>query len=201
MFRSWEGQMLKIMAIAASFVLATLGAPAQAQVVPLSAEQLVAGANLIARAEVVDTRAERVRTRDGVAIVTYVTFSIDRTLKGAPRRVMMLEMLGGRVENETFEVFGMPSFEIGDRAVLFLNTQANWISPVVGFMQGRFPIKPAADGTGDAVLRHDGSVLASLDQVGRIAPGIVSVLPARPMSLGAFEAGITALVDAEGVSR
>ena len=84
------------------------------------------------------------------------------------------------------EVSGVLTFDIGDRAVLFVSG-ARAASPIVGHMQGRFPINTAPDGT-DYVTLHDRRAFSAVNQVG--APITVSPVAIPTMTLAAFRAGI-----------
>ena len=80
----------------------------------------------------------------------------------------------------------MPTFDIGDQAVLFVSGDRA-VSPIVGHMQGRFPINTATDGT-DYVTLHDRRAFAAVNQIG--APITVSPVAIPTMTLAAFRAEI-----------
>ncbi len=108
---------------------------------------------------------------------------------------LLLEFLGGTVGDETLEVSGMATFEVGDRAVLFLHNQASQLSPIVGYAQGHFAIETS--NSDDVVVLDDGTVLAGLDQVGRVGPPIANVVSRSPMTVGQFESEILRLVQSD----
>ena len=80
----------------------------------------------------------------------------------------------------------MPTFDIGDRAVLFVSG-ARAVSPIVGHMQGRFPINTAPDGT-EYVTLHDRRAFSAVNQIG--APVTVSPVAIPTMTVAAFQAEI-----------
>ncbi len=84
------------------------------------------------------------------------------------------------------EVSGVPTFELGDRAVLFVSGERA-ISPVVGHFQGEFPINTAPDGT-DYVTLHDRRAFSAVGQIG--ATVTVSPVAIPTMSLTAFREAI-----------
>ena len=163
---------------------------AGAQVIPMSLAEMVNVADTIVVAEAIDSRAEWVTTGSSRAIVTRVTFRVTDTLKGIQRLLLPLEFLGGTVGDIRQEVSGVPTFDIGDRAVLFVSG-VRAVSPIVGLMQGRFPINIAPDGT-EYVTLHDRRAFSAVNQVG--APVIVSPVAIPTLTVAAFQAEIGRLV-------
>ena len=159
---------------------------AGAQVIPMSFVEMVSAADTIVVAEAIDARAEWVTTGSSRAIVTRVTFRVTDTLKGVERLLLPLEFLSGTVGNIGQEVSGVPTFDIGDQAVLFVSG-ARAASPIVGHMQGKFPINTAPDGT-EYVTLHDRRAFAAVNQIG--APVTVSPVAIPTMTLAAFQAEI-----------
>ena len=118
--------------------------------------------------------------------MTHITFRVRDTFKGARRLLLPLQFLGGTVGDRRHEVSGVPTFEIGDRAVLFVSgTRA--ASPIVGHMQGRFPINVGPDGT-EYVTLPDRRAFSAVSQIG--APITVSPAAIPTMTLTAFQAEI-----------
>lgn len=148
-------------------------------------DELVLQSELVIVARVVATRSAWVNSRAGRSIVTDVTVSIERTLKGPTYAERSLEFLGGTVGEDTLHVDGMPEFHVGDRAVLFINEAGRPASPIVGFMYGRFPIVRDATTGVDMVRTHDGRPLASTQDVGNPRPP-ARVAPSRTLSLVEF---------------
>ena len=163
-----------------------------AQVIPMSFAEMVSVADTVVVAEAIDERAEWVTTGSSQAIVTRVTFRVSDTLKGTVRILLPLEFLGGTVGDIRQEVSGVPTFEIGDRAVLFVSG-ARAASPIVGHMQGLFPITTGPNGT-DYVTLHDRRAFGAVSQVG--APVTVSPVAIPTMTLEAFQTEIGRLVRA-----
>lgn len=163
-------------------------------------DDLVARAENIVVAEVVATRSTVVDSRAGRAIVTDVTVSIAQTLKGPIHAQRSLELLGGTVGDETLSVAGMPEFHVGDRDVLFIRDSGRPVSPIVGFMYGRFRIVRDSR-TGVEMLRtHDGRPLATIDEVGNRQPPAVAS-PPRTMTLDEFVRAVTDKVRAQERAR
>ena len=162
----------------------------------MSLTEMVEAADVIVRAEVVEQRSEWITTRDGRVIVTRLTFRVEETLKGTPRLQLLLEFLGGTVGDMTMRFSDVPTFDVGERAVLFAYTTELMVSPVVGVMQGRFPVRLSPDGEREFVTLFDGRAFTAVDQV--TAPVLVSPPPMPTMGLEAFEAEILRLMDTTG---
>ena len=183
-----SGQMQRV-GLALCGMLVVAGG-AGAQVTPMSLAEMVSAADTIVVAEAIDSRAEWVTTGSSQAIVTRVTFRVADTLKGTQRRLLPLEFLGGTVGNVGQEISGVPTFDIGDQAVLFVSG-AQAASPIVGYMQGRFPINTAPDGT-EYVTLHDRRAFSAVNQIG--APVTVSPVAIPTMTLAAFRSEVGRLL-------
>jgi hypothetical protein len=152
-------------AACASLVLLPVTANATSVLAP-KFEALVDRADLIFAGRVTSQRSEW-RTSDGQrAIVTLVTFNVERTHKGRAGSVVTLQFLGGRVGDVTMNVAEMPRFKSGERVILFVEEDGRAASPVIGFFHGRFSLKKDETGR-DIVLRHDGEPLMDVAQLGR----------------------------------
>ena len=183
-----SGQMQRV-GLALCGMLVVAGG-AGAQVTPMSLAEMVSAADTIVVAEAIDSRAEWVTTGSSQAIVTRVIFRVTDTLKGTQRLLLPLEFLGGTVGNVGQEVSGVPTFDIGDQAVLFVS-DARAASPIVGHMQGRFPINTAPDGT-EYVTLHDRRAFSAVNQIG--APVTVSPVAIPTMTLAAFRSEVGRLL-------
>jgi hypothetical protein len=101
-------------------------------------KDLTAKAELIFVGTVINIRSER-QTQ---TIETYVTFSDLRLLKGSYfAGTIELRLMGGSVAGESVHVYGMPSFVIGEKNLIFLAGNFLNICPIVGWGQGRFKIR------------------------------------------------------------
>ena len=166
---------------------------ASSQPIPMQFPELVSAANVIVRGHVVDKRAAWISGSDGTGIVTSVVFRIERTLKGDAGVQIPLEFLGGTIGGVGLRVSHVPTFEVGDRAVLFLDTTELFISPIVGSELGLFPIITNPDGTADVVVTHDGVKFSSVAQLG-VPPG-GDLASAPSLSLARFESDIVRAVE------
>lgn len=106
---------------------------------PKSFDQLVAEADeiFVGTAAIA---APRKRAEGG--IVTDVTFTNLQILKGnAANTAITLMTMGGSVGGETFEIRGLPKFQIGITYLVFVQGNGTTIFPVVGGDQGMFQVK------------------------------------------------------------
>ena len=103
----------------------------------LSFDDLVAKAQSIVEGSVVN--AQTVRSSDGKLILTNYTIQVEESLKGSNKKTVTLTTIGGRIGNTVLHVSGMPVFQTGEKAVLFLE-QAGAYTTVVGLNQGKFTI-------------------------------------------------------------
>ena len=188
-------------AAAALLCVALAAVPRAASVVAPTFDGLVTRARTVFVGETVDVSSRWVSTGSGRAIVTVVTFKVLRTLKGELGAQTQLEFLGGTVGEYRMEVPGIPRFRVGDEDVLFVDDRGQPVSPVVGFMHGRFRVLEEP-GTGRrSVARHDFSPLTSVAEIGAAAP-VTAPSPARPaarraLALSEFEHEITRAVRRE----
>jgi hypothetical protein len=72
-------------------------------------------------------------------ILTTYTFDVQETIKGRASKTVDLTIVGGKIGNQGLFVSGMPSFDIGEEAVVFAESAGNY-STVVGLSQGKFAI-------------------------------------------------------------
>lgn len=154
------------------------GVASSTTVIPPSFDALVSGADRIFVGEVVNQQAIWVSTPQGRAIKTLVDFRVHDVWKGSSGVMTRLEFLGGTIGETTMEVVGMPTFDIGQRSVLFVHGQRG-ISPLVGFMHGRLRVERDFAGV-DRVRTHDGRSLGAVTEIGPLRPDYMrSITPMR----------------------
>jgi len=188
--------MRRISVLALTVLLGLSRTAAPTSVVAPTFDELVARAESVFAGRVVALRSTWVDSRAGRAIVTDVTFAIERTVKGPVYAERSLEFLGGTVGDDTLRVSGMPEFHVGDRDVLFVADTGRPVSPLVGFMYGRFRVlRDSRTGT-EMIRTHDGRPLGGVDEVGnRNAPATVA--PLRTLSLDDFLGAVGSKVRAQ----
>ena len=73
-------------------------------------------------------------------IYTLITLSVEQTVKGKSEGEMVIRVAGGELDGTNLVVEDAPSFQIGERAVLFLEEREDNNFSVVGGFQGKFSI-------------------------------------------------------------
>lgn len=133
---SWQRTMVLLAWILA--LVAPLGAARATTLVPMDLEQLVDQAELIFRGTAL--HEEVVLSREDGFPFTFVTFQVDAVLKGAAEgRHLTLRLHGGPVDDhEEIAVVGMPRFTPGEEYLLFVSGNGRYLSPVLGWQQGKF---------------------------------------------------------------
>lgn len=167
-------------ALLSGWFFAVLCGPAVAMSVnPPSFSELVDESASIVRARVVSIESRRVPTPAGDAIKTFVTFRVDKALKGAPDGTVTLSFLGGQVGDERWEIPGMPEFEPGAEEFLFVTTDSR-ICPLVGAMHGRYRVLTAQKPNRPYIARDDRAPLVDVGDIPR---------PMDPHTVRTAEAG------------
>jgi hypothetical protein len=167
---------------------------ATASVAPaLSFEAIVQSAGTIFRGRVLRIQSRWEDTTSGRAIVTGVTFRVERLLKGFSQPEVTLDFLGGEVGDVALDVVGVPRFSIDQRDIICAYPNGSYVSPVVGFNQGRFRVTHDAVRNQDFVTASDGSPISTVADVGRPRP-LVSQIPVPSLSLESFESEILKVV-------
>jgi hypothetical protein len=148
--------------------LVALGATLDATtVVPPSFPELVAEADAIYRGEVTSVKARRVERPDGEGSVikTFVTFAVERVLKGPEQVEITLEFLGGTVGEESMTVTGMPKFNVGAREILFVQKNGVQFCPLVALTHGRYRVLRDEATEREHVARDNGVPLTDTAEV------------------------------------
>jgi len=76
---------------------------------------------------------------NGKVILTNYTFQVDESIKGQAGRNVEITTIGGRIGEVELRVSGMPSFQTGENAVVFLEQSAGY-QTVLGLGQGKFTV-------------------------------------------------------------
>jgi hypothetical protein len=130
-------------------------------VVAPSFSELVSEAQSIVRAKVTKVSAAWVDSPQGRVIKTYVTFSVERQLKGQTSPEFVLQLLGGEIDGQGMRIQGMPQFVEGEREILFVAGNGIRFCPLVGMAHGRYRILLDSLSAREYVARDDRSPLTS----------------------------------------
>jgi hypothetical protein len=192
----------------AALLLGLAGSPAAraTSVIPPTFPELVAEADAIVRGRVVDIAARRATAPDGTPVIkTFVTFAVERTLKGAANREVTLEFLGGTLGDESLVVTGMPRFELGTSDYLFIERNGVQFCPLVAVRHGRYRLLRDAAGR-EFVARDNAVALTDVTQVvlplTDLPPALRATGAAGALSPAVFETAVIAeAARAAGVAR
>ena len=122
-------------------------------------------AELVSQAEsVVEGRIVEVHSfwnAERTVILTEAVLEVEDAVVGAAPAYVNLRTFGGRVGNYTIEAHGFPTFEAGERMLVFLEPEQDGAQKVLGYLQGQYRIRGEmaipASSTGARVLRRDGT--------------------------------------------
>lgn len=103
----------------------------------LGLEDLVKRAHTIVVGKVTNSRTYW--TPDRKLILTNYTIQIDESMKGATSKTLEVTTIGGKVGDVELHVSGMPSFQPGESAVVFIEQSAGY-QVVLGLGQGKFTV-------------------------------------------------------------
>jgi hypothetical protein len=138
-----------------SVALVALASPTQASLVTrMDVEALARSSSVIVRGEV---ESVGVTSDEQGAIHTWVTLRVEESLKGvAGRSRVALRLPGGAWRDRVSRVFGVPSFERGERVVVFAAATRRGPLTVTGLFQGKFRIEPSGSGE-ESVVQDAGT--------------------------------------------
>lgn len=149
----------------AGIVLAILLAPPATRTTTLarmSLEELAAAADVVARVQCLGNES---RWESG-EIWTFTLFDIVETIKGSVPRLITVRLLGGQVGHLISTVDGVPHFQPGEEAILFLEGTRAGDFAVTGWVQGTFRIRREAHTRRERVTQ-DSSAVAVFDPATR----------------------------------
>jgi len=124
--------------------------------------------DLVAKAEQIVVGTVAQIREDGDAAggpFTYVTFEPISVLKGDVGSSLTLRFFGGSAGDTTVRISDMPTFTLGERALLFVAGNGDVICPLVGIWQGRFRVRYDESRGSEVVEDHGGTAITG--RVGR----------------------------------
>jgi hypothetical protein len=171
-------------------------------VLPLDLAALTDAADRVFMGKVVAMRSGR----DGHGLpVTWTTFRVEESLKGALPETLEIKQIGTEAplaDGAIYRVPALPRYQVGDEVILFLHpdSAAGFTSPV-GLGQGRFRIhhhagaSTAENDVGNANLQAPARSAFARGALGAGAAPAVSA-PAAPLSVNDLKSRIRALTSA-----
>jgi hypothetical protein len=128
----------KTITLSALCVLSILSSGLRATTVQrLGLDELVKAAHTIVVGKVTGSRTYW--SPDKKFILTDYTIEVDESIKGQASRTIAVTTIGGKIDDVELYVSGMPSFQKGENAVLFIE-QSGAYQTVVGLGQGKFTV-------------------------------------------------------------
>jgi len=116
--------------------------------VPVDLTHLHQNSQRIVYAECIDNKVE-MDTRMNNTVVTYTTFSIMQTIKGAASQTITIKQIGGKMPDNSMSLTipGVPEFKLNEKYVLFLPKASHLgFSSPIGLGQGSFHAYKNTDG-------------------------------------------------------
>jgi hypothetical protein len=150
-------------------------------------DHLVSRADAIFEGNVTNIQSQWIGEGSEHRIVTFVTFTVDQSLKGDLGNTYTIRMLGGTVDGKTMSVTDAPKFAIGDHDLLFVENNGRQFIPLVGIQHGRFRIQKGEAGD-DVLVTGEEQPLADVAQLGKDEPEIAR--NRRSLSLQQFKAAV-----------
>lgn len=177
--------------VAALMLLAATPAARATTVIQPTFDQMVGSADYVVRAQVksVESSWREDATRPGQSYIgSRITLEVREVITGTPPSPLVLDVVGGKVGKDELTVSGTPRLTVGQECILFIRGNGQTIFPVVGLNHGYFPVRRDAR-TGEAqVLRSDGRLLYSMQELDPAASGTPTVHGPldRPLTPEAF---------------
>lgn len=143
-------------------LLATCVATNATTLVRMELEKISETARVIVRARCVANSTNW----DAGEIWTFTSFEVQEVWKGQAPPQITVRLLGGKVENLTSTVSGIPRFRPGEEIVLFLEPTRRGDFSVVSWEQGSFRVRRDRS-SGRESVTQDSASFATFDPVSR----------------------------------
>lgn len=106
------------------------------------------------------TAPQSLGVEGGKMLFTEVTMSVETEIVGSPGSTIRFRVAGGTNEHGTAIVFGMPTFELEKKYVVFLQPDYETTNtPVIGVNQGYFEVVRSEEGNREILLNADGDIV------------------------------------------
>lgn len=135
-------------------------------VIPPTFDELVDEAQLIFQGTVTDVQCQWTGEGSQRRIVSFVTFQVEEAIKGEPGATYTMRMLGGAIDGESMGIADAPTFQKGDRDILFVENNGRQFIPLVGIMYGRFRIQADKMAGKDMVTTNSGAPVGGVAGLG-----------------------------------
>lgn len=176
---------------------ATLTTAQATTVIPPSFDELVDQAEVIFQGDVTEVKSQWVGEGAQRCIVSYVTFKVEDTVKGAAGQSYTIRMLGGTVDGETMGVAEAPAFKVGDKDIVFVQNNGSQFVPLVGIMHGRFHVRKDQAGR-EVVTTNEDEPVKSVARLGKESATSASEVDLTPAD---FKAAVKDKVEQQSRGR
>lgn len=114
-------------------------------------------------------------------IATRVELDVKEVIKGTPPEPLVLDLVGGKIDDTELVVDGSPKFEVGQESVLFVRGNGRLIVPLVGMQHGHYRVRRDARTGREEILRSSGKLLYSEKEVS-LPESAVSAAASNPQA-------------------
>lgn len=134
----------------ACLAVALMAGPASASTfVAMDTAQLVAASEAVVQGEVAEVYS--FWNQDGSAVMTEARVLVDEVVSGQAPSEVVVRTFGGRVGDYVLEAHGFPTFQEGQKVLLFLQRAEDQTLRVTGYRLGEFRL---ATGRGGEMIAH-----------------------------------------------
>src|SRR5688572_24072475 len=153
-------------------------------IIPVSTDDLAVSSRAIVAGRILNVEASWNPERQ--AVYSYVTFDVERVLKGDVQPgLVVLRQRGGQTDRHVTWVEGAPELHAGHRALLFLNTDREGALRVAHLSLGHYAIELDATTGREHAVRHTVADELPLDE---LEARIAVALAERPADVERFAA-------------
>lgn len=165
---------------AVAILFALVAAPLAASTfVAMTEDELISQSDMVIQGEVINIQSNW--SQSGRIIVSDAIIRVDEVLVGDSPRVVRVRTIGGQVNDFVVESHGFPSFDEGERVILYLYEEPSDRSlRVLGYQQGYFRVVTRLDGVTLAVPQVD-------EEARLLRPDGTPVPVPRSVEIGAFK--------------
>lgn len=129
--------------------LLTAGAAAASTFVAMDTAELVAASDAVIQGEVLEVYS--FWNQDGTAVLTEARVLVDEVVAGQAPSEVVVRTFGGRVGDYVLVAHGFPTFQEGQKVLLFLQRAPDQSLRVAGYRLGQYHLIP--DERGELIAR------------------------------------------------
>lgn len=130
-------------------------------------DQLVNRSDYVVRAKVISSEPELRISDERRRIYTKVEVEVLEVIAGEPPATVVLEFLGGRIDDEELRVSGMPRLKVGSESILFIKDNGRVLCPIYAMNHGFYPVEEEPETKRRYVSRGDKVPLESVAEVAK----------------------------------